>query len=134
MATQDYNRATTKFFEFCSNLSKIKSFFSVVERQRTQRVRGASGGISGALVTYNGDTNDGFLNTERLNSGYNIMEIVKVNSTKTFNTDTYFNVGSTTEDKKTLLIIFLFHYSQLLSDLTNSAQQILNNRNHIKKT
>ena len=41
MATQDYNRATTKFFEFCSNLSKIKSFFSVVERQRTQRVKGA---------------------------------------------------------------------------------------------
>ena len=133
MATQDYNRATTKFFEFCSNLSKIKSFFSVVERQRTQRVRGASGGISGALVTYNGDTNEGFLNTERLNSGYNIMDIVKVNSTKTFNTDTYFNVGSTPEDKKTLLSIFLIHYSQLLSDLTNSAQKILNYRNQSKQ-
>jgi hypothetical protein len=133
MPDQDYNRATTKFFEFCSNLSKIKSFFSVVERQRTQRVRGASGGISGALVTYNGDTNESFLNTERLNSGYSIMDIVKINSTKTFNTDTYFNVGSTPEDKKTLLSIFLIHYSQLLSKLTNSAQKILNYRNQSKQ-
>lgn len=133
MATQDYNRATTKFFEFCSNLSKIKSFFSVVERQRIQRVKGAQGGISGALVTYNGDTNEGFLNTERLNSGYNIMDIVKINSTKTFNTKQYFNIGSTPEDKKTLLSIFLIHYSQLLSDLTNSAQKILNYRNQSKQ-
>ena len=133
MAIQDYNRATTKFFEFCSNLSKIKSFFSVVERQRTQRVRVASGGISGALVTCNGDTNDGFLDSKRLNSGYNIMDIVKINSTKTFNTDTNFNIGSTPEDKKTLLSIFLIHYSQLLSDLTNSAQKILNYINQSKQ-
>ena len=135
MPDQDYNRATTKFFEFCSNLSKIKSFFSVVERQRTQRVRGASGGISGALVTYNGNNFIGepFIQIQRLNSGYNIMDIVKINSTKTFNTDEKFNVGSTPEDKKTLLSIFLIHYSQLLSKLTNSAQKILNYRNQSKQ-